>query len=287
MKGPKFITISGYGWKAIVCPSIGMNTISLSVNEQPIFHTPDCLDTVSVSYTSNGNQLLFPPNRTAGAKFTFDGHTYYLSNNEPRFRNHLHGRLKSSEFRVKTKSAHHVCAEYTNIGELYPFPFQLTVKCSIEHDGYHQSFTFQNIGKCDMPLVFGLHTNFEVPNNFSVPLGAKWVTNENYIPTGELKALSDTEKNYCTGSKSKGFPISGFFTSAGKTATVDNILYTVSDNFDQWILYNSDGNKGFLSIEPQCGAVNALNSGVGLHRLQPGQTETFHTWIHLAEENPN
>ena len=132
-----------------------------------------------------------------------------------------------------------------------------------------------------MPLSFGLHTNFEVPDSFSVPLGKKWVKDQNNIPTGELIDLNETEKTFCTGSPAKGFPISGFFTSAGNTAVIDGISYTVSDNFDQWILYNNDGNKGFLSIEPQCGAVNCLNSGVGLKRLAPGASETFTTWIHI------
>ena len=49
---------------------------------------------------------------------------------------------------------------------------------------------------------------------------------------------------------------------------------------DRNYYYVSETNKGVIRIEPQCGAVNCLNSGMGLLRLKPGQKETFRLWFH-------
>ena len=58
-----------------------------------------------------------------------------------------------------------------------------------------------------------------------------------------------------------------------------SFFYRVSENFDQWILWNGSGKQGFISIEPQQGAVNALNSGEGLLTLLPEETECYQTCI--------
>ena len=44
-----------------------------------------------------------------------------------------------------------------------------------------------------------------------------------------------------------------------------------AEPFNQWVLWNGDGTQDFICIEPMSGAVNALNSGVGLVQLQPGK----------------
>ena len=94
--------------------------------------------------------------------------------------------------------------------------------------------------------------------------------------------LTPEEENFRIHGFPQGKPITGFFTSDGNTAHLGEILYTVSDNFNQWQLWNGDGAKGFISVEPQCGAVNCLNSGHGLLRLHPGQQEIFSVWYHTA-----
>ena len=48
-----------------------------------------------------------------------------------------------------------------------------------------------------------------------------------------------------------------------------------AEPFNQWVLWNGDGTQDFICIEPMSGAVNALNSGVGLVQLQPGEAKTY------------
>lgn len=283
MKENNIVTLSGFGWKADISPIYGMNTLRLSYKGKQILRSPEPLDAMSTTTTvSYGNPLLIPPNRTEHAKFTFDGKCYCLPMNEPRWQNNIHGRLHRTAFRVLEKSAHSVTASYRNIGEIFPFPFLVTTHFYLDETGYHQVITIENTGKQDMPLAFGLHTNFIAGKVFKVPLGRKWLKNDCHIPTGVLVEPTEEEQQFRTGGIAQGVPLTGFFTSAGTTAQMDNILFTVSENFDQWQVWNGDGMKGFISIEPQCGAVNCLNSGVGLLRLAPGQKEVFTTWFHTA-----
>ena len=134
-----------------------------------------------------------------------------------------------------------------------------------------------------MPLTFGIHSNFEEKDYFCVPLDKQYLINERCIPEGEPVGLNERQKQYRDGMRFDGKDIDGFYTSGGNTARIGKMEYEVSENFNQWILYNRGGNQGFVSIEPQCGAVNCLNTGVGLIRLGSGETETFRTVIRVAK----
>lgn len=282
MKEKNMITLSGFGWEAVIAPQCGMNTIRLSHNDKQILRYPENLDMLFSGTASYGSPLLVPPNRTERATFRFDGQAYYLPLNEPRYQNNIHGQLRASQFRVEEKTKSSVKAVYRNIGEIFPFPFLVTTHFYLDETGYHQDFIFENTGKTDMPLAFGLHTNFVAPDWFCVPIRQKWLKNNCHIPTGELVNLTPEEENFRIHGFPQGKPITGFFTSDGNTAQLGEIMYTVSDNFNQWQLWNGDGTKGFISVEPQCGAVNCLNSGHGLLRLQPGRQEVFSVWYHTV-----
>lgn len=280
MKVNDFVCIEKAGWKAVICPSLGATTVSLNYDGKRIIHPAETNTLECITWYTNGIQLLLPPNRTENAQFSFEGKTYYLEMNEIERHNHAHGFLNKSNFIVENCDSSSFKAKYINKGEIFPFPFEITVFFSLTDNGYLQSFSIKNTGNSVMPLTFGLHTNFEMPEKFTVPIEKRWVCNENYIPTGELENLTASEKMFITGNEGNIFPISGFYTAKGHTASADDVYYSVSENFDQWILYNDDGKQGFLSIEPQCGAVNALNSGIGLKRLASGETETFYTKIY-------
>jgi galactose mutarotase-like enzyme len=111
-----------------------------------------------------------------------------------------------------------------------------------------------------MPLAVGYHTNFREPARLAVPIGQRWETDARYLPTGRLLELDSREKAYRDGFTPDGGRVSGFFTAAGLTAEIGSFAYTVSEPFDQWILYNGDGQQGFVSIEPQVGPVTQPES---------------------------
>lgn len=116
MKDKNLVTLSGFGWEAVIAPQCGMNTIRLSHNDKQILRYPENLDMLFSGTASYGSPLLVPPNRTERATFRFDGQAYYLPLNEPRYQNNIHGQLRASQFRVeeKTKSSVEVPQHWRN-----------------------------------------------------------------------------------------------------------------------------------------------------------------------------
>lgn len=267
-------------WEAVIAPEFGMNAISLTWRGRPVLRSPESREALAADSCVYGTPLLMPPNRTAGGRFCFDGKEYRLPINEPAFHNHLHGRLHNQIFAVSQQSETCVTGVYENRGQVFPFPFRLEVTCCLTGEGLAQEFLFTNAGKTDMPLTFGLHTVFADPEVIQVPIHRRWVVNDCYIPTGEQEELSSEALTYREGTVPEGKLVRGFYTSCGCEARLGDFHYRVSDNFDQWVLWNGDGASGFCAVEPMCGAVNALNSGEGLLRLTPGETVRFATGIY-------
>ncbi len=269
-------------WQALVAPDFGMNTVSLRFAGQPVLREPGSLAQLAREGCVYGIPLLLPPNRTADGRFCFEGVRYTLPINEPACGNHLHGLLHAQPFAVRRHSQTAVCAEYNNTGAVFPFAFCLRAEYRLSAKGYRQRFTLRNTGRRDMPLTFGLHTAFAQQPAFRVPVGQCWAVNERFLPTGRLLPLTPAQRQYRRGAATQGQPVRGFFTSAGRTAQIGDTLYRVSAAFDQWVLWNGDGAGGFCCIEPLQGAVNALNTGVGLLRLAPGCEQVYETRIFRA-----
>jgi len=269
-------------WQAEITPEQGMNTVLLTYDDEYILRNPEGIVDPGTSCL-HGTPLLLPPNRTEYGRFSFDGKEYQLPINERPRKNNLHGFLRFQAFTLLEYSDIHAVAVYENKGEIFPFPFSIKVTCRLDDNGYHQEFAITNTGNADMPLTFGVHSNFEEKDYFRVPLEKQFIINECCIPEGEPVELDDRQKQYRNGMQPDGKSIDGFYTSGGNTARIGRMEYKVSENFNQWILYNRGGDQGFISMEPQCGAVNCLNNGWGLHRLAPGETETFCTLIRVAD----
>ena len=248
-------------WQAEVCPEFGMNLTSLAWRGQPILRVPKDMDALRAEPFLYGNPLLFPANRTKDGCFRFRGKTCALPVNEPERRNNLHGLMYDAPFSVLWHTESSVCAVFRNRGERYPFAFDLTIADILSDSGWVRRAELLALE--DMPFTLAFHTTFLTPKVFSVPIGRRFVCDENYIPTGETVPAQPLGK-----------VISGFYEAAGHTVFLDDFSFTVSENFDQWVLFNGGGDRGFLCIEPQCGGVNGLNTHT--HRvLRTGEKEEF------------
>ncbi len=261
-------------WSATLLPEYGMNTVSLRHMGHTILREPARDGDFTAEMLLHGIPVLLPANRTAGASFEFEDVKYTLPMNEPERGNHLHGSLYCAPFEILDVTDNTVTSRIVNRGEHYPFDFTLTFTDTLTGSGYLRRCVITNDGDKNMPYTFALHSTFNEPREFTVPVGERHEWDENYIPTGEVHSLDEYEKTMLTGCCPAGHLISAPYTSAGNTATIDGYRLTVSDNFDFWVFYNGEGHEGYLCIEPQCGAVNGLNSG--RHRtLAPGKSEEF------------
>lgn len=274
--------IESEGWRAEVAPALGGNIVSLSYKGRDIYVPLKNEKQLGINPYLQGSPILLPANRTAGAKFGFNGKEYNLPVNEPATGAHLHGLVHRQAFTVKYCGESEIKLFFENKGDIYPFPFLLEVDYIIKDGIFYQEYTVINTGKSEMPFTFALHATFIEPNSFSVPIDLCQEKDGFHIPTGKYVALNKQEQGYTSGSPPKGLIISGYYRACGHTAYLDDLRYTVSENFDHWILFNGRGESGLLCVEPQCGKVNGLNTKNGYRTLSPG--EEIKLWTELQIE---
>ncbi|MBO5868758.1 MAG: aldose 1-epimerase [Oscillospiraceae bacterium] len=254
------LRLSDGDWRAEIRPEFGMNVSSLQWQNTPILRAPRDTEALTNDPFLHGVPLLLPANRTKNGQFSFGNRIYTLPLNEPLRHNHIHGLMFDAPFAVTEQTDNTLRAVYQNRGERYPFAFDMTIT-DVLQEGWHRTVELHALE--DMPYTMAFHITFVAPTKFSVPIGRRFVWDENFIPTGETAEAEPF-----------GQAISGYYKAIGHTARFDDFSFTVSDNFDQWVLFNGGGNKGFLCIEPQCGGVNGLNTTE--HRvLEAGQREIF------------
>ena len=265
-------------WRGVIEPDCGCNITALSCNGEEILRTPASRDELFERPCLYGVPLLLPANRTKDGRFFFGGEEHLLVVNEPARNNHIHGLLKDAPFTVLSMTSNSQTAQLENTGELYPFPFVIKITDTLSDSGLTRRLILKNTGKVPMPYTLAFHTAFAEPDSFCVDLQACYAVDERFIPTGEILPLTENQALYKHGFSPDGSKISGFYTADGHTARIGKFHMTVSEQFDHWVLFNGNGNEGYLCIEPQCGAVNGLNNGK--HRvLQPGDEEEFYLHI--------
>lgn len=266
-------------WHADISACLGANVTRLQYNGKDIFRPLESTEQLKIDPYLQGSPILFPANRTYKGEFCFEGEKYFLPINEPATNSHLHGRLHYQKFELLQKSSTQIKLSYENKGEIYPFPFVITVEYCLTNDFFRQKYWIENTGKKNMPLTFALHTTFIEPDNFYVPIDARQEKDQCGVSIGRYASLNEQEQRYSINSESKGIRIADYYRLSGNTARVGEYQYRVSDNFDHWILYNAGGASGFLCVEPQCGAVNGLNIADGHKIIEPGYQEVFYTSI--------
>ena len=266
--------IASEKWEVEVDPKHGANLDSVRYDGRPVYRA-GCF---AEEPFFQGAAMLLPSNRTGDGIFTFRGKTYRLPLNEPQNGCHLHGSLYERSFTVTEQTENQVTMVYENSGACYPFSFWLEVTYRVGEELLQR---YRITAREAMPLTFGLHSAFPAPQRFRVPLESTQQKDDRHRPTGRYIPLTAAEQEYCDGGTSEGRVISGYYRSAGTVAWLDDLRMEVSPNFDHWILFNARGERGFLCVEPQAGAVDGLNNGC-CTVLEQGETVEF--WVKLSVE---
>lgn len=269
-------------WHAEISACRGANIVNLRYNGENVLNPLESEKQWEENPFVQGSPLLFPANRTAGAKFSFGGAEYSLPVTDKKNNLNLHGLLYAKIFSVVKAKSDRIVLQYENSGGIYPFDFLITAEYKLQNSGLKQVFTIENRSKTDMPYTFALHTSFAEPYYFSVPISLAQEKNDRHIPTGRYIPLTDCEALYASGLDPRGIPISGYYKANGKTAIIGNYSYTVSEAFDHFVLYNAGGNSGYLCVEPQVGAVNGLNIPGGHRVISVGGRDVLYVNIGIA-----
>lgn len=182
---------------AEVVPALGANVFAfqttLPVIERVVFSE------FLKKPTSYGIPVLFPfPNRLKGGAFTFQGVRYAV--NPAR-----HGFVRDKAWRAIDSGASDAegawirseirASDYeSEILTQFPFPFILTLTHRLREGGLQIHASARNTGVTDMPVGFGLHPYFRLPENGAAQVNAskRWEL-EDSLPTG---ALVETSERY-------------------------------------------------------------------------------------------
>lgn len=269
-------TIRFEDWQADVCPRLGANITALKKAGKDVLRPLTDQKQLAVDPYLQGAPLLFPANRTRDGKFTFAGNTYQMPINEAVSGGNLHGFLHFQVFSLDYVTENAIGMSYQHTAdEYFPFAFLFTVVYRLDENGFTATYTVKNTDKTVFPFTFATHTTFVEPDRFTVPVISRQERDDRLLPTGRYVPLTAKEQLYVTEGVSKDNPIVGYYKANGHTATVGDYTYTVSQNFDHFVLYNGKGVSGFLCVEPQCGAVDGLNIQNGHTVIAVGETIVF------------
>ncbi len=280
----KTYSLKSGGFEALIAPDFGANIFKLSYNSSDILKPLKKESELSTDPFIIGAPLLFPANRTANGKFFFEGREYSLPVTEERSKSNLHGLLYRQKFSVLSYNDSKIELLYENKGDIYPFLFKIKVLYEIKDGKFISNYSVINTDIKNMPFTFALHSTFCDRGNFSVPIEKKQERDSFNLPLSGYYPLNEFERTFISGAQSKGNVISGFYKACGNTVFVSDVKYTVSDNFDHFVLYNGGKSSGFICIEPQCGAVNGLNLKDGFKILKPQENSEFNTKIEIMRQ---
>ncbi len=299
----------------MLVPSIGANLVKLQHKATgcDILRTPS--EEEAGTFTSRpqifGLPLLFPPNRIADGKYTFEGRKYQYPITIPAQNNYHHGIIKSQPFTVTE------CREEDGAAEVeasffsnefndavygdFPHRFECRMRFRLSSEGLEHTVTFVNMGNENMPLGVGYHTPIRVPfvsggnpgdYRLRLSVGERWELDSRTLPTGKLLPLTPGEQAL----RGEGIvplaePIESAFTS--KAIEVDGkpylgavvidtrsrlgVFYETDDQMRHWTLWNNGASVDWVCPEPQSWAINAPNLNMphdvtGFRWVAPGSS---------------
>ena len=297
------ITLSAGGYTAKIDPSRGGNCISLR-------HAPTGARILRepLSYPLDnpylyGMPILFPVNRIAGGRFTFEGREYRFPINEQSTGCHLHGTLHETPFAVAEQTPTSVRLVFDAPYLDFPHRFCLSLAYTLSERGLSVVCEVRNRSDENMPVFLGYHTTFTVPFlegsdardcRVFADLGDEIERNmANYLPTGRILPPDDVTRRLQTGDfPPHEKPISRHYRAAGEgrirltdTLRGVRVVYENSENLSYRLFYNGQADA-YICLEPQTCMANCQNAPfareeTGFDVIPPRGKKTYLSRIYL------
>lgn len=312
--GLRAVELTKGDYVALVVPEMGANLIRLADTRRGVelLHTPSEkeIETFRRRPQIFGVPILFPPNRIADGRYTFEGRTYQYPITIEKEHNYHHGILKSQPFQVSKAvesdgEAMIECRYYSNAGcdaifRDFPHEFKCKLIFRLTAEGLEQEVVFTNRSRERMPLGVGFHTPMRIPFAgggdadyvMRVAVGEQVELSERNLPTGRRLPLTEQFARLREGGlRVTGCePIEAGFTLReievdGKPyrgAVVENLrtgvrtFYEVDDQTRYWTIWNNGGQVPYCCPEPQTWTTNAPNAvdpeAEGFRSVEPGKS---------------
>lgn len=249
-----------------------------------------------------GIPVLFPPNRIADGRFTFEGREYVLPCNDQDRGNHIHGVMLDKAWQIIEQGDDHVrMVRELSAADGYGHDCTLELCYRLDGLALEQEMRVTNHSEMNMPVGLGYHTAFTMLPDSQVHAthtGQYWeIISPRALPTGRLLAWDEAaqppftdEQNiswHCPigAGQHQGKPFTGaIITHPGLGV---DVVYEVDPVFKHWYFWNELGGKGFFCIEPLSWMANALNMDMpaevtGVKSLSPQATWCARTRINLV-----
>ncbi len=294
-----------------VVPDWGSNLISLveKRKNKELLRVPSSSNEYWEKPVLYGTPILFPPNRIDQGCFTFEGRNYNFKINEEEKQNHIHGFVHTKKWDVIKSRTDGTRAEivtefnsskHGDIMLQFPHHYILRMNYILEGNVLEKNMEVINRSSETLPLGIGFHTSFLFPedsSSFALLAEKRWVLDDRCLPTGELEEIPYSNK-LKQGMSLKGLALDEVFLSSpgqdgfyeAKLSNQDSgvdISYKTDENFKHWVVYNMDGEQGFVCPKPYTWVTNAPNidlpaSLTGLQSLKPGERKIFKTKIQVT-----
>lgn len=244
-----------------------------------------------------GIPILFPPNRTDGGNFLFNGRQYRFPLNDEKNGCSLHGDVNVKEFSVTDEGENYVCMRLSEnfFGGVFQ-PHDIIVSYALGEGGLKQTVTVSNRSGAAMPLALGFHTSFAVP---FLPCGdagdivvyadveSEIERNERFLPTGRTFKTQNSRLVFCA---NKNVSVVCKAAKYGKIKISDEkndvfVEYSPDEKFLYRVFFNG-GAKNFICAEAQSCNVNALKTqseNDGFMSLEPLGLESFVSYIKFCK----
>jgi aldose 1-epimerase len=195
-------TVGGHTTRIDVLPRMGANLVSFRVDGREFMHF-DRDRLMATEPHMTGCFHMFPtPCRLTDSRYTFEGKEIVQRKRGEII--NIHGVIRDEEFAI-SKSDRELTAtldfdEKHPIHEGFPFPGRVTIKYTVVPRGIEIAFAYENRGKRNAPVGYGIHPFWLIPGNradVSVKVPADYTLEQDdpvsQLPTGGLIPVAGTK----------------------------------------------------------------------------------------------
>ncbi len=284
----EYITLKCGKYEAHILPELGGNIIYFYDAEQgrEILKGTHEKEALKRRPTAYGMPLLFPPNRIADGRFTFDGRQYQLPINEPARSNHIHGFFMTADYQVISKEITEERAELVleylfdesdGSFEYFPHKMRLRKEYELTAQGLKTTLKIANQSSQTLPAMFAYHTAFplmptreqsaamkvKLSVNARVELDERLLGTERYVAGDYVTEVAATDgfsplaEEMDNVYRMKNFGFHGAILTYPEYQA--QTVYEVDDRFHYFVVWNSGANGEILCLEPQTCRNNGIN----------------------------
>jgi aldose 1-epimerase len=285
LKDPSAHTIVAGDLEAVFLPGHGMLGASLRHRNVEILRRIEDLQAAAAKGSTAGIPLLHPwANRLAGSKYRAAGREVNLDPSSPLLHLDEHGlpmhgvpwSLLSWKVTEAKEDALAAQLDWTSSDLLAIFPFRhrLEITATLRPDGLSLETTLLASPDGPVPVSFGFHPYFGVPElpraqwRLKLPAMRRLVLDPHGIPTGEEEAFDGFDGQLGESNFDDCFALFGGSTSLSLAGAGRRITVEFLEGYGYAQVFAPKG-KDYVALEPMTAPTSALTSGRGLHLVEP------------------